>query len=106
MEYKGKIVYDVYTIIGTCQLNVEYEIEGSGEEYEVTRIVISQHDRSKDFVSFNLEDEMEDILEACIKDFTIQKSFMPLGEFTEIKADLIDMSKPKLANDKFDFSAN
>lgn len=106
MEYKGKIVYEVYTILGTCELDVEYEIEGTGEDYEITRMVISQHDKSKDFVSFNLEEEMEEILDACIKDFTLQKAFMPLETFKGIKADLVVINKPKLANDNYDFSAN
>lgn len=105
MTYKGHILYDVYSILGTYKLNVDYDVEGFGNDFEITRISISLHNTEEN-ISFNLEDEMEEILEECIKDFTIQKELMDLGKFVSLEASLVDIPKPKLANDKYDFSAN
>ena len=106
MEYSGKIVYSLYTILGTVKLNIAYDIEEFLGEYEITRIEISSVEDSKEMVSFSLEDEMEEIIEECIKDFAVKKDIMSEEQASKLKVELYKIPKPKLANEKFDFSAN
>jgi hypothetical protein len=106
MEYNGKIVYDIYTILGNVKLNIGYSVEDYGDDYEITRLEISSIENAKESFSFNLEDEMEDIIEECIKDFAVKKQLMTEEEASKLKIELHRIPKPKLAAENYDFSAN
>jgi hypothetical protein len=106
MEYNGKIVYDLYTILGNVKLNISYKIEEYGDDYEITKLEISSTEDAKEMVSFSLEDEMEEIIEQCIKDFAVKRDIMSKEEASQMKIELHRIPKPKLANENYDFSAN
>ena len=107
MEYKGNIVYDLYTLLGTVKLNVDYEVEEFDEnDFEVTKVSISPLNEVKEMVSFDLEDEFSDILQECIKDFAVNRNIMAKETASLLKFEFHIVEKPKLACEKFDFSAN
>ena len=106
MEYSGKIVYDLYTILGNVKLNIVYEIEEFLGEYEITRLEISSIEGSKESITFSLRDEMEEIIEECIKDFAIKRQIMSEDEASKMETEFYKIPKPKLASDDYDFSAN
>lgn len=106
MKYKGNIIYDVYNILGNYKLNIDYNVEGASNDFEITRISISPVNDSQDLISFSLEDEMEDIIEECIKDFITQKEFLEIGKTIAEENNEENSIKPKLVNKNYDFSAN
>ena len=96
----------MYNVLGNFKLDIDYDVESTENNFELVRLSISPHEEKTEMISFNLEEEMEEIIKECIKDFTIQKELMETGK--EINISQLSSNKDIiiLACSKYDFSAN
>lgn len=105
MKYSGHIIYDLYNILGNKKINVDYDVEGWGNKFEITKISISPCEPDE-YVPFNFEDEIDQIVDQCKKDFEIQQELMDIASHKTFKMPDLENTKVKLAHEKYDFSAN
>ena len=99
------MVYDLFDVRGTVKLNVNYDVEGSKDDYKIIRVLITPHDENKP-PEFDFEIEMDDILDQCNTDFINKQEAGKVKFVPELNIETKDETEIKLASEKFDFSAN